>query len=1305
MHRHANPWFPTLSLSAAIGAGMMAVAAAAAGSDWQARLAAARPGATITLPAGSFTAADVAIPAGVTLAGAGYRETILDAAGGSDGLVAGAGCTIRGLTVRAAPATGIVVREAADVTIAGVRVEKCMTGIVATNAARLRVENSVLFANRTGLAASGMEGGCVVNTTLFNNASLGLSLIETRDLAVFNNVIANSATGVYAAGNKGLHLDYNLYLTNFIGKIPGHPPTITPQGWRDLTGLDAHSLQQPIAFADPPGGRFEPTTRLTWAPDRAPTTGFGTAALAGRQAAATDALGRARPAPPGLGAIELAAESVPPPAGRFRVNQGDAAVSAGLFTKDGVVVNYLFHNLPLPAGEHAFWLPPRDWQGRPIVAGDYEVRVAESRARMAYRGLVFNTAPTSRKADHAPLGINRAVFLPEGDFVLGCDWSESALQLRRLDPATERAAWTVAGALPMHGMCRDGSGHLYCLRQAFRDKETGRVGLEITKVRETDGAVVPVTAARPAPLFDGVFTESADGLATLGGRLYVADPAAGKVLQAAAADPAFTDAFACESPRQIAADPEHGLLWLLSGPQTLLAVRPDGTVVHRQEFGHSLDRLAVGYGRLAIASRETGKLQVFTIESPPSLRPGLALGTGAPPSGRFAPDTFTFGLGRACGIALAPDGGVLVLDWPRTLRFDAAGRLQRETIAVWGQHLVGGRLAGDDQPRWWNVDATYSMTMDSRQGTWAPDGIWTYAAQPDFDRFRTAIGFFSDAGRNFALFRQRNRERPSLLLVEFDKQYRGRMVAEWRYPKGTQHQLVAHLDTNGDGIIDDADGEGQPILDAAGQPVAFGLPGDAFLDDQTHDLLIPGGSFGPASIGRRIPYAGLDARGLPAFAWAAAKTLVCKMGSEPPAAFTSPFDLATIETINTNVGEFHAFRDGTVAFSMNTKSGGGSGLAHVAGSDMAAAGPDGRFRWFHPLPRTGGVHGVQVAQDILITQDFTDMDWHLMDKDGLGLGICGVPPEMHWTGMWNDHPRQYRLFTGNDGEIYALLGDYVVTAFHLFRLEGRATVASRAVPVVIDAVEAERLAGLTPQPVPARVEPPRFEVLVRKLAAPLPIDGDLAKWRKAGVTPQILVTPETAGGGITGPEDLSGVIRLAHENGNLYVQVIKFDDVVTMHQPLAKHYMQDSVECCINGFLQGFKFNVTRTQEHGNTVFRDRFYHKEFNRVFTPAEVPRSIRVLDDAADVEERRLIESIYGCDLAASKVIVTEFKLPLALAFEGDAKAGPAGSSGDTMWIGFMLDDNDTPGSDAQDLLVYPATYNTFALKELGCLATFE
>jgi hypothetical protein len=162
---------------------------------------------------------------------------------------------------------------------------------------------------------------------------------------------------------------------------------------------------------------------------------------------------------------------------------------------------------------------------------------------------------------------------------------------------------------------------------------------------------------------------------------------------------------------------------------------------------------------------------------------------------------------------------------------------------------------------------------------------------------------------------------------------------------------------------------------------------------------------------------------------------------------------------------------------------------------------------------------------------------------------------------------------------------------------------------------------------------------------------------------------------------------------------------VTMHQPLAKHYQQDSVEIALNGFLSGFKFNVTRTIEHGDTVMRDRFGHPEMTKVFTPEEVPRAIRILENAKDVSERSLIEPIYGIDLSNSKVIITEFKLPFDLAFEGDRDAGPKGVSGDQMWVGVMLNDNDVPGSDAQDLIIYPATYSTFSVKEAGALATFE
>ncbi len=1275
------------------------------GAFWKTRIEHASPGSQVVLPAGRFEMTDVTLSAGVKLSGAGYQHTIIDAAKGTDGLRVGNGCAVRNLTVRKAPSAGISVK-AADVLISGVRIEKCMTGVVLNGADRFRMENSILFANRTGLAGAGGTAVCVVNNTLYNNNSLGLSLIGTKDAAAFNNIIANSATGVYLSDNQGLQLDYNLYLANYIGKIPGHPGSISVQGWRDLAVQDGHSLQEVIAFANPEEGVFAPATRMTWAPGRAPTTGFGTLKLGTVKAPVTDILGNNRRGIFDIGAVqELAADTGMPAAGTFTVTQDDAVVSSGLYTADGVLVNYLFQNLPLRKGKYPFWLPGRDWQGKEVLPGKYTVRTVESKAHMIYKGLVFNNGRSSERKDHSTYHAFYADFASNGGVILGCGWSESGLQVRTFDADYDKAGWTVQGTSDPSGMCQDGEGRLYLLTRAGKDKATGKESMTLTKIGMADGGVLPVTADKPAPTFIGIFSDKTDGIAALGGRLYVSDPTTGLVSHALASNPTFTENFPVDAPRQIAADRKNNLLWLISKDKILLALSPDGKTIHTQEFPYSLDKLAVANGQLALLSRETGQIEIFTIEAPNKLVKTRTLGTGENAIGKFKADKFTFkGTGYTCGVALSDKGDLLVIDWPRTMLFAADGKLKKQTISIWGQHLVQGKLAGDTQARWWNVDSAYSCTLDSKNGTWAPDGRWSYPQQPGLDMFRSAVDFFTDKGRNFGLFLC-GRDPATLMLFEFDKDYQGRTLAIWYSDKAQKNVFVCRTDTNKDGIVDTNDAPAVVVTAKDGGKVSFPFTGSNYMDAETHDLQFAGWGIAKASIGRRVSYIGVDAQGIPAWDWAGAQTLECKMNPAGTNAFVSPFDFKSPEVINDRVGEFAAFSDGTTAFSLVTKSGGGAGMGHVAGSDMAGTGPDGKFRWFHPLPLTAGVHGVQVINDILITQDFTDMDWHLINKDGLGLGISGIPQEMCWTGMWNDHPRQYRLFKGNDGEVYALLGNYVLTAFHYFKLADADTIRAKTIEVKIDKASAKTLALMQPRPVPARVEPPSFEVTIKKLDAPLTIDGDLKKWRTAGIQPQILVTPETAGGNVTGPADISGVVRLAHENGNLYVQVIKFDDVVTMHQPLAKHYLQDSVELCINSFLHGFKFNVTRTQEYGDTVFRDRFYVQNFNKVYTNDEVPRSIRVLDNAADLEERKLIESIYGVDLSKSKVIVTEFKLPMTQAFAGDTKSGPTGKSGDTMWIGFMLDDNDVPGSDVQDLLVYPATYGTFALKERGCLATFE
>jgi len=122
---------------------------------------------------------------------------------------------------------------------------------------------------------------------------------------------------------------------------------------------------------------------------------------------------------------------------------------------------------------------------------------------------------------------------------------------------------------------------------------------------------------------------------------------------------------------------------------------------------------------------------------------------------------------------------------------------------------------------------------------------------------------------------------------------------------------------------------------------------------------------------------------------------------------------------------------------------------------------------------------------------------------------------------------------------------------------------------------------------------------------------------------------------------------------------------------------------------------------------RNKFSVPAAERIFSPEEAPRSIRTLENADDVEERHFIESIYGVDLSNSKVIVTEFELPLTpeVALDGDPELIKTVGPGGSFWVGFFINDNDQPGGDVQKCLAWPATYGTFTVKEAGALAIFE
>jgi len=98
--------------------------------------------------------------------------------------------------------------------------------------------------------------------------------------------------------------------------------------------------------------------------------------------------------------------------------------------------------------------------------------------------------------------------------------------------------------------------------------------------------------------------------------------------------------------------------------------------------------------------------------------------------------------------------------------------------------------------------------------------------------------------------------------------------------------------------------------------------------------------------------------------------------------------------------------------------------------------------------------------------------------------------------------------------------------------------------------------------------------------------------------------------------------------------------------------------------------------------------------------------VLPSAKDVSERSIFQELYGVDLSASQAVITEYKLPIDdVTYKGDTAAKFAVQPGSTVWIGFMIDDNDVPGAGYQNFCFWPANYSTFAEKEVSALCTFE
>lgn len=1247
--------------------------------DLKSAIAKAKPGDTIVLAAGTYLA-PIELPAGVGVKGAGRHATIIDARAQAIGVSTegGSNAEIADLTVMGAKQTNIKVASTKGTKIRGVRSVGGINGISFTNVENGRIENTIADENRYGIVVSGGKNVVVVNCTLARNGSIGLSLPVGERPIAFNNVVVESATCLYL-GDKVVEpkIDYNLYFGQTIGKLPEQTAKNSLNEWRYLSGHDLHSVSYPVEFRDRKIGDFRPASRLSWSLERATTSDWGIAEFAGSKAPATDVDGSPRIGAIDAGAFEVSFKPSREPDGKFGIENDQGWKSAGLFDHNDRLVFYLFHELPLAKGTYSFWAPKTtDW-GRPVEPGKYELRVVEAAIDWRYMGYIGDDGeayPMSRTASVAPTAI---AFDRAGHLLMAQGWSEDGTNLRAYSAPDGKLDWYFEGTSETRGLTVAGDGIVYLARNLEKTIKISRFDAKNGKPVAGGGFPKGEVEAKLDPKFEG--------LAELDGRLYITDRAHDEVKATEAGGSEFVGTFVVEAPSHPAADRVNHLIWMISGDKKLVAINGQGRVLVEATPVEYPAALSFYEGELAIASRKTGKVHVFDASTPTELKPKRTIGRGDGPLGPYLPDRFTFQAARGfpgsarLDVALGPNESIAVIDGNRLLVFDKDNHLIWSTYGVFGNAMTPSFA---DARRLYDSQGTRSILLDFEKGSWRPESFLSTGLKNE-----EFLGDFRINGKTYGVFlvASPGRER-SLVTSRYDEHGFHPVSALSK----RQNQFMIITDVNRDGRLDEHDS----------QKIVAGLrPGVGWFE--RFNVLYPNGDI--LAIGAGGWFArwkpSLDTRGNPVYLPEQVVSL-----KRDPKGIVSPYT-HEYDPSSTPYCVVPAPGGGYSANVLFKTSPGGTGLSNTAGTDLVGIDSRGEVRWVHPYSEKKGIVGLARMGSVMITGVAETSEILVVDRDGLGLGGFTLPARIHYGGYFLDHTEAVRSLQGTDGRFYALAADNASGRIHWWRLELEGSVVHRRRTVTISP-DAARLIARQPRRGSSTAEPAATVLRIPRLKSSFTIDGDLEKWRKEGIVPQIIVTPETSQGGISDVKDASAIIRIAYHGNSLYVQVLRFDDVVSFHQPVAFHYKQDCVEMCINGFMKGFKFDVCETTDAGPILFRQRFVSERLDKILPENHAPLAIKVLPNAQEISERKLIEDIFGEDLSDCKVIVNEFKLPIdEITYQGDPGAIFPLRPGQTFWIGFMIDDNDNPGTDVQNLMVWPSTYGTFKAVESGARAVLD
>ena len=707
-------------------------------------IARAKPGDVITLAAGTYPG-PIRLPAGVGLRGAGYRETTIDAGdgGGRRGDRGGTGAEVADLRIKGGqdgPARRRVPRASSS---AGSTRPAAINGIRFLDVTGGRIED--VIARREPLRDPRRRAGATTwSSTARWPTTTASASASPRARATRRSTTASSGT------STGV----------FVGDRPGRPARPQPLlharsrgSWRDQLGrrsLDDWKYlcgaRRPLRRA--PGRRSAtPRPATIGRRGRSPGRSRGRRRRTGASRRSTGSRPRtgtstatARTGRFDAGAFEVATTPARPADGTLTVRSDAGIKSAGIFDGNGREVAYLFHNLPLPAGEHPFWFPARDALGRKIPAGTYEVRSVEADHRWDYLGWVGDTGEAYPPGHTASVGLAGVAFDDAGRLFAAQGWSEDATNVRGYDAATGKVALDLRrvvdgqcgfatgpdGALYFAQPGEAGNWDLSRIDPARREGDRRRAKGPVARpARPLRGRLRPGRARRQALRPD---TAGEQGLDRRRRRVAVGvGRRPGAVVHRVGPD----------DPRRLG----HQRGQARAGARA----RRQGRLGAGFHEPRRRAALAAGDGRLAIAHgrRGTGPRPRCCPTRRPRPTSGWTIGRGDGPYGPYLPDRFLFQQApghprppRRAG-ARAPGAS-----WPSSTRTGCSSST-RQGHYLWGTFGVFGNNTAPsfaDPRRVYDTDGRRSLQMTvgpTARGTWRPEGSSTCPSSGRFlRRFR-----------------------------------------------------------------------------------------------------------------------------------------------------------------------------------------------------------------------------------------------------------------------------------------------------------------------------------------------------------------------------------------------------------------------------------------------------------------------------------------------------------------------------------------------------------------------------------------